>query len=60
MADVVTIKCIKGSGYEYGISEMFKSYFKDNNFNFVNRIDRKTSGLVIGAKIPCETFEKRV
>lgn len=40
----------KGSGYEYGISEMFKSYFKDNNFNFVNRIDRKTSGLVIGAK----------
>lgn len=40
----------KGSGYEYGISEMFKSYFKDNNFNFVNRIDRKTSGLIIGAK----------
>ena len=40
----------KGSGYEYGISEMFKSYFKNNSFNFVNRIDRKTSGLVIGAK----------
>ena len=40
----------KGSGYDYGISEMFKSYFKNNNFNFVNRIDRKTSGLVIGAK----------
>ncbi len=40
----------KGSGYDYGISEMFKSYFKDNNFNFINRIDRKTSGLVIGAK----------
>lgn len=40
----------KGSGYEYGISEMFKSYYENNNFNFVNRIDRKTSGLVIGAK----------
>lgn len=40
----------KGSGYEYGISEMFKSYFQNNSFNFVNRIDRKTSGLVIGAK----------
>lgn len=40
----------KGSGYEYGISEMFKSYFQNNSFNFINRIDRKTSGLVIGAK----------
>ena len=40
----------KGSGYDYGISEMFKSYFKNNDFNFVNRIDRKTSGLVVGAK----------
>lgn len=40
----------KGSGYSYGLSEMFKSYFQNNNFNFVNRIDKKTSGLVIGAK----------
>lgn len=40
----------KGSGFDYGISEMFKSYFKSNGFNFVNRIDKKTSGLVIGSK----------
>ena len=25
----------KGSGYEYGISEMFKSYFKNNSFNLI-------------------------
>ena len=47
----------KGSGYSYGISEMFKSYFKNNNFNFVNRVDRKTSGLVIGAKNKISTRE---
>ncbi len=40
----------KGSGHEYGISEMFKSYYKTDEFNFVNRIDKSTSGLVIGAK----------
>lgn len=40
----------KGSGYDYGLSEMFKSYFQSDDFNFVNRIDKKTSGLVIGAK----------
>lgn len=40
----------KGSGYEYGISEMLKSYLKNENFNFVNRIDKATSGLIIGAK----------
>ena len=37
----------KGSGYEYGISEMIKSYLKNENFNFVNRIDKATSGLII-------------
>lgn len=40
----------KGSGYEYGVSEMLKSYLNNPNFNFVNRIDKATSGLVIGAK----------
>lgn len=40
----------KGSGYEYGISEMLKSYLKNENFNFVNRIDKATSGLIIGVK----------
>lgn len=40
----------KGSGHSYGLAEMFKSYYKNNNFNFINRIDKETSGLVIGAK----------
>ena len=40
----------KGSGFEYGISEMFKSYYETDDFNFINRIDKKTSGLVIDAK----------
>ncbi len=40
----------KGSGFDYGISEMFKSYYETDDFNFINRIDKKTSGLVIGAK----------
>lgn len=40
----------KGSGYEYGVSELLKSYLNNPNFNFVNRIDKATSGLVIGAK----------
>ncbi|MGL4653219.1 RluA family pseudouridine synthase [Cetobacterium sp.] len=40
----------KGSGHEYGLSELFKSYYKTDEFNFVNRIDKSTSGLVIGAK----------
>ncbi|MBC2855888.1 MAG: RluA family pseudouridine synthase [Cetobacterium sp.] len=40
----------KGSGHDYGISEMLKSYYKTDEFNFVNRIDKSTSGLVIGAK----------
>lgn len=40
----------KGSGHDYGVSEVFKEYLKNPNFNFVNRIDKATSGLVIGAK----------
>lgn len=40
----------KGSGHEYGMSELIKAYLKNPNFNFVNRIDKATSGLVIGAK----------
>jgi 23S rRNA pseudouridine955/2504/2580 synthase len=40
----------KGSGHDYGISEIFKEYYQNLNFNFVNRIDKSTSGLVIGAK----------
>lgn len=40
----------KGSGHEYGISEILKKYLKNPNFNFINRIDKATSGLVIGTK----------
>ncbi|WP_288217973.1 RluA family pseudouridine synthase [uncultured Fusobacterium sp.] len=40
----------KGSGHEYGISEIIKGYLGNSDFNFVNRIDKSTSGLVIGAK----------
>ncbi|WP_349763876.1 RluA family pseudouridine synthase [Fusobacterium sp. SYSU M8D902] len=40
----------KGSGHDYGVSEIIKEYLKNPNFNFVNRIDKATSGLVIGAK----------
>lgn len=40
----------KGSGHEYGVSEILKEYLNNPNFNFVNRIDKATSGLVVGAK----------
>lgn len=40
----------KGSGHKYGVSEILKEYLNNSNFNFVNRIDKATSGLVIGAK----------
>lgn len=40
----------KGTNNEYGISEYFKNKYNSNDVNFVNRLDYKTSGLVIGAK----------
>lgn len=40
----------KGSGHDYGLSEMLKAYTKNLNFTFVNRIDKATSGMIIGAK----------
>ena len=40
----------KGSGHEYGVSEILKEYLNNPNFNFVNRIDKATSGIVVGAK----------
>ena len=40
----------KGSGHNISLLEEFRSYYSNNNINFVNRIDRLTSGLVIGAK----------
>ena len=46
MGDVVH----KGSGHSISLLEEFRSYYSNNNINFVNRIDKLTSGLVIGAK----------
>lgn len=40
----------KGSGHEYGLSEMLKAYEGSNDFTFINRIDKATAGLIIGAK----------
>lgn len=40
----------KGSRHQFGISEILKAYLNNPDFNFVNRIDKATSGLVIGAK----------
>ena len=40
----------KGTGYKYGLSEVFKKIYKSENINFANRIDFETSGLVIGCK----------
>ena len=40
----------KGSGHDISLLEEFRSYYLNNNVNFINRIDKLTSGLVIGAK----------
>ncbi len=40
----------KGSGHDISLLEEFRSYYLNNNVNFVNRIDKLTSGLVIAAK----------
>ena len=40
----------KGTGHEYGLSEVFKKIYKSENINFANRLDFETSGLVIGCK----------
>ena len=40
----------RGSGHEFGLVELVQSYTNNPQFTFANRIDRATSGLVIGAK----------
>ena len=40
----------KGSGHDISLLEEFRAYYSNNKVNFVNRIDKLTSGLVIGAK----------
>ncbi|MCI5724384.1 RluA family pseudouridine synthase [Fusobacterium sp.] len=40
----------RGSGHSISLLEEYRAYFQNNTVNFVNRIDKDTSGLVIGAK----------
>lgn len=40
----------KGTNIEYGLSEYFKMKYNNKDINFSNRLDYKTSGLVIGCK----------
>jgi len=40
----------KGTNHDYGLLEMLKSYYKTDEFAFINRIDKSTSGLVIAGK----------
>jgi 23S rRNA pseudouridine955/2504/2580 synthase len=40
----------RGSGHKRGFVEMVQAYTINHDFTFVNRIDKDSSGLVIGAK----------
>ena len=40
----------KGTGNQYGLAEVYKSIYKNENLNFANRIDKETKGLLLGAK----------
>jgi 23S rRNA pseudouridine955/2504/2580 synthase len=42
----------RGSSHDYGLVEMMQSATRNPDFTFVNRIDKATSGLVLGAKNP--------
>ena len=39
-----------GSGHEHGLTEIIQAYTKNPQLSFVHRIDKMTSGLVMGAK----------
>ena len=39
-----------GSGHKHGLSELVRAYTNNKDFSFVHRIDKMTSGLVIGAR----------
>lgn len=40
----------KGTGNSYGLAEVYKYLYKNENINFANRIDKETKGLLLGAK----------
>ncbi len=39
-----------GSNHEHGLTELVQAYTKNSQFSFIHRIDKMTSGLVMGAK----------
>ena len=40
----------KGTSTRYGLVEIFRQIYNNENINFANRIDKDTRGLVLGAK----------
>ena len=40
----------KGTGNDFGLAEIYKELYKNENINFANRIDKETKGLLLGAK----------
>lgn len=40
----------KGTNNKYGVSEYFKKKYNSQDVSFISRLDKKTSGLVIGSK----------
>ena len=40
----------RGSGHDISLLEEYRAYFQNINVNFINRIDKLTSGLVIATK----------
>ena len=41
-----------GSSHEHGLTELIQAVTENSQFNFVHRLDKMTSGLVLGAKDP--------
>ncbi|TYB30892.1 MAG: RluA family pseudouridine synthase [Candidatus Mcinerneyibacterium aminivorans] len=40
----------KGTGHEYGLLEMLKSFYNNDDIHLINRLDKDTSGLIIASK----------
>lgn len=40
----------RGSGHDISLLEEYRSFYQNKDINFVNRIDKLTSGLLLGAK----------
>lgn len=46
---LITLQYI-GHETEKNLLDMYRSFYKSQDINFVNRIDKETAGLVIAAK----------